>query len=143
MRKTKLIVGISWAISACTFLWLFSLAQPSELSKPPTLTELIDSFLLFSAILLGSGASYHFLVEILKSSHEKSSNFLWRRLMFQMTLFMLVMISIPSVILMLRDFIGGEEALLKSLIYLLLMAGVSMWLATLIEVTFREIRSKN
>jgi len=72
----KIISAVAWAISSCLFLWLFSLVQGNGGSNPPTPKELFESFLLFSFMLLGGGACYHFLTEIALSPLNPE-NSLW------------------------------------------------------------------
>ncbi|WP_319557339.1 hypothetical protein [Thiomicrorhabdus sp.] len=94
----KIISAIGWAISSCVFLWLFSLAQAKGLSSPPTSGELFESFVLFSFMLLGGGACYHFLTEIIFSPYNSENSGLWIRLSKKMLLLMSILISVPIVV---------------------------------------------
>lgn len=139
--ERKIISAIGWSISSCVFLWLFSLAQAKGLSSPPTSGELLESFVLFSFMLLGGGACYHFLTEIIFSPYNSENSCLWTRLSKKMILLMLILISVPIVVLLSRDNLPLSIAWLVSFFYLLLGLGSAIWVGTKIEPVFTEIRS--
>ncbi|WNZ57004.1 hypothetical protein QT397_06570 [Microbulbifer sp. MKSA007] len=138
-RKT--ISAVAWAISSCIFLWLFSLVQAEGLSSPPGSDELFKSFCLFSFMLLGGGACYHFLTEIIFSPYTSENAHLWVRLSKYMVSLMLVLISMPSLMLVFRENLHLSTAWILSFFYLLTGYGVSAWLGTRIKPIFIEIRS--
>lgn len=132
---------MAWGFSSCLFLWLFSLAQIKDMASPPTIGELFDSFILFSFMLLGGGACYHFLTEILSSPYNSRNQHIWDRLMKNMILMMLILVSAPIVILVCRDNFSTGLAWVVSYFYLLLSLGSALWVGAKIEPAFREIHS--
>jgi len=139
--KKRTTVAVLWAIASCVFLWLFSLAQAKELPDPPSPLDLFDSFLLFSFMLLGGGAYYHFLTEILEAPHDADASKLWTRLLKNMFFIMAVIVSAPVVILIMRENLGAGLAALLSLAYLSISFGVAFWRGYTVERLFREIRA--
>lgn len=137
----RIICAVAWAISSCLFLWLFSLAQSKGLSAPPTNVELFESFTIFSFMLLGGGACYHFLTEIIFSPYNQENSHLWMRLSKKMVLLMSILVSVPLIILLTRDYLPLSIAWLVSFFYLLFGMGTSIWIGTKIEPIFNEIRS--
>lgn len=134
------ISAIAWAISSCLFLWLFSLAQGKEFSDPPTHAELFESFVMFSFMLLGGGACYHFLTEIICSPYDSNSSHLWGNLCNKMIMLMLVLLSIPLVILISRCYLELHIAKIISLLYLFSGMAGSFLLGIKIEPLFKKIR---
>ena len=106
----KIICVVTWAISSCLFLWLFSLAQGNGNSNPPTYKELFESFLLFSFMLLGGGACYHFLTEIALSPLNLENSHLWAQLAKKMLILMAILLSVPIVVLLGRDLLPTSLA---------------------------------
>ncbi|MGM7318911.1 hypothetical protein [Idiomarina sp. ST10R2A5] len=139
---TQKITAVSWATASCLFLWLFSFAQGKEFSATPEPSELIESFIFFSFMLLGGGICYHFFTEILSAPYTPDNEHLWKSLMIRMALLMFAALSVPAVILILRDNLADLYlAKLLSLVYLILVFGASAWKASSIEEIFKQIRS--
>lgn len=138
-RKT--ISAVAWAISSCLFLWVFSLAQGNVNSNPPTYNELFESFIVFSLMLLGGGACYHVLTEIVLSPLNSENAELWAKLTKKMLILMTVLLSVPLVILLTRDTLTTALAWVISYFYFLICLGLSLWLLTKIKSTFTVIRS--
>lgn len=136
----RIVSAVAWALSSCVFLWLFSLAQVKELSSPPTYGELFESFTIFSLMLLGGSACYHFLTEIIFSPYTSENSHLWAILSKKMLLLMSIMVSVPLVILLCRDWLSFSIAWIFSFFYLLFGLGASIWIGTKIEPVFSEIR---
>ncbi len=139
----KIISAVAWAISSCLFLWLFSLAQGNGGSNPPTPKELFESFLLFSFMLLGGGACYHFLTEIALSPLNPENSHLWAQLAKKMLILMAILLSVPIVVLLSRDLLPISLAWVFSFFYLLIGLGLSLWMGTKLEPTFTAIRANN
>ncbi|WP_372930800.1 hypothetical protein [Shewanella putrefaciens] len=141
LMDRRIISAVAWAFSSCLFLWLFSLAQAKGLSNTPTYGELFESFTVFSFMLLGGGACYHFLTEIIFSPYNPENSHLWMELSKKMVLLMSILVSVPLVILLSRDYLPLSIAWLVSFFYLLFGMGTSVWIGTKIEPIFNEIRS--
>lgn len=135
----RLFCAVAWAISSCIYLWLFSLAQV-ERSDPPTVTELFDSFIVFSVMLLGGGGCYHLLTEIALSPVNASNSNLWSRLCWVMGVLMTTLISAPVIIILCREYLSGGLGWGMSYVYLLATMSLSIWLFVKIEHYFKRIR---
>lgn len=71
-KRTIIIIG--WIFSSCGFLWFLSFAQYSSFTKTIKPSEMIDSFIFFSIMLIGGGVCYHFLTTVLSTKFvEKHS----------------------------------------------------------------------
>jgi hypothetical protein len=139
----KNISEIGWAISSCLFLWLFSLTQNRGISPRPTAGELFDSFVLFSFMIFGGGGCYHFLTEMVSCPLNDQNSHLWLKLSKRMVAMMLILLSTPIVILLLRDNLSASIAWVLSLLYLVTSFGICFWIAIKIKPIFIEIRSNN
>lgn len=135
----KIFCTVAWAISSCIFLWLLNLAQV-EKSNPPSISELFNSFFLFSIMLLGGGACYHLLTEIALSPVEPNNTHLWLKLSWRMEILMTVLISAPVVVILCREYLDRSFSWAASYLYLLTAISVSLWLFTKAEYYFRQIR---
>jgi len=136
----KIISAAAWAVSSCVFLWLFSLAQGKGLSVPPTGSELFGDFTLFSLMLFGGGACYHLLTEIILSPTNAEITYLWKHLTKKLISLMLVLVSVPAVILYVRECLPISVARVISFIYLLFGFIFSIWLGAKVESLFKAIR---
>lgn len=139
----RIVSGIAWAVFSCIFLWLFSLAQVKASSNPPTAAELLASFSSFSFMLLGGGACYHFLVEIMMSPLTSDNAYQWRALAIKLILMMFTMVSIPIVILSCRDNLPLVTAFVISLIYMVTGFLICFWLGSKLKRIFVQIRTGN
>jgi hypothetical protein len=139
--KKRTVVAVLWAIASCVFLWLFSLVQAKELPGSPSPLDLFDSFLLFSFMLLGGGACYHFMTEILEAPYDADTSKLWTSLLKNMLFIMVVIVSVPVVILIMRENLGAGLAKLLSLAFLPISFGLAFWRGYAVERLFREIRA--
>jgi hypothetical protein len=128
-------------VSSCLFLWLFSLAQYKGISPRPTGGELLNSFVLFSFMLLGGGGCYHFLAELISIPLNSQNLHLWRNISTKMSVMMLILLSTPISLLFFRDNLSAGIAWLAALFYLPTSFGFCFWIATKIKPIFIEMRS--
>lgn len=138
----KEVSAIAWAISSCIFLWLFSLGQTKTFAAPPNYAELFQSFIEFSFMLLGGSACYHFLTEIIATPFHPENLELWKRVSNKMIRLMLILMSVPLLILIMRDTLSPNIAWILSFIYLLIGIVVSIILCAKIGPLFIEIRNQ-
>ncbi len=139
----KTISAITWAFFSCVFLWLFSLTQIRNLSSPPAAGELFNSFVLFSFMLLGGGASYHFLSEIISSPYGKNNLQAWNKLSKILSLMMILMITIPLSILCCRTYLPQTYGWILSYLYSVFSMISCVFLGESSKPLFQEIRSNN
>lgn len=139
---TKRLTAILWVIASCGALWLFSLVQPIK-STPPTIPELIDSYILFSLMVIGGSASYHFFTELLSVPINENNQEQWRNMKIIMLKLMLSIISIPLVILVMRECVGGSIAYIVSYMYLLFGFILGLYFSRDLEHTYRALCSNN
>lgn len=125
----KRATAIVWVLGASLSLWFLSFGLKQEFS--------FKSFLGVAAIAVGWSAAYHFFVEILSASFEKSNRQLWRSLFA----YMIAMLS--TLIL------GGACVALDVLVWpgtgtlgataILLMFTLLWWFGNKIDKAFRSI----
>jgi len=137
----KIVSAIAWAFFSCVFLWLFSLTQIQKLSSPPSEAELFNSFALFSFMLLGGGASYHFLTEIISSPYNRNDLRLWNKLSKNLLIMMGLLISIPVIILICRNYLPNWTGWILSYSYSVISMLIAFWRGTRIKSLFKEISS--
>ncbi len=125
------LVGLLWAISACLFLWFFNHAKPE-----PFTTE---SYFLFSFMLLGGGASYHFLVELLTTPYVEGNSHLWKKLLFDMSLLMGTLLLTGGLILI-DKYIWPRNGVLAFVSLFLGYCGL-WFMSSRVERAFKAIRS--
>ena len=138
----KILSGVCWAIASCLFLWMFSLSSTQALSVPPTISELFNSFIVFSFILLGGGGCYHFLTEIIATPLSDTNRQEWIKLTRSLTLLMFALMSAPIITVILRENVVQDIAFIIALIYYISAMLFATNLAIKIEKQFKEVKSQ-
>lgn len=121
----KKITAFCWLIASSTMLWLFSLTQNYEFSPRPQPIELIDSFLMFTFMLIGGGCSYHFFTEILNIPYTANNKKVWSELLKSMILLMLLAISGPFFMVCFRDYSNNGIVRILCILYLFFSFGLA------------------
>ena len=139
----KNISAICWSVSSCLFLWIFSWDQMNILPSHPTGADLLNSFITFSFLLLGGGACYHFLTEIIVTPYHINSFSLWKRLCYHLTVQMIIFFSVPLVLLFCRDELPVNYSYLSGLVYFVFAYLLGMKQAFNVHKIFKEIKQIN
>lgn len=97
------LAALCWILSACLFLWFFNHAKTEPFSS--------GSFFLFSFMVVGGSAAYHFLTELLSTPYSAETAIRWRRLSFWMASLMGVLL-LSGGLIVLDKFIWRHNGLL-------------------------------
>jgi len=86
------LAALCWIVSACLFLWFFSHAKIDPFTG--------SSFFLFSFMVIGGSAAYHFLTELLSTPYSDETAIRWRKLSLWMMSLMCVLLLSGSLIVL-------------------------------------------
>lgn len=130
--SVRSFAGLSWTVSACFFLWLFSHIKTEPFS--------FESFVLFSFMFLGGSVSYHFLVELLSTPYDDNNSHIWKKLALAMVSLMLVLILTCGSILV-NKYIWPHNSLLA--LITLLFGYCGLWyISSKINFLFKSLHAK-
>lgn len=125
------LVALCWTVSACLFLWFFSHAKTEPFS--------LESFFLFSFMVIGGSAAYHFLTELLSTPYSDETALLWRWLLLWMSGLMGVLL-LAGGLIVLDKFIWPRNGLLA--LSSLPLGYVGLWFtSSKVTKAFAAIRS--